>query len=166
MPYIDPEKRRLCSKLSARKKRALHPEESREYNRNYQKKWNKANPGRYKARRQRERANPKTKLVKETWYKMMRRRVLEHYGGTPPTCQCCGESEYEFLTLEHLNGGGTKHRMEAGPSAVCPQIVRLGFPDGYSVLCYNCNCGKQHNKGVCPHKMICPQLRPRLISSA
>ncbi len=26
------------------------------------------------------------------------------------------------------------------------------FPPGFRVLCYNCNCGRNHNKGICPHK--------------
>ena len=25
------------------------------------------------------------------------------------------------------------------------------FPEGFQVLCFNCNCGKARNKGICPH---------------
>ena len=31
-------------------------------------------------------------------------------------------------------------------------LKRNNFPEGFQVLCFNCNCGKEINKGVCPHK--------------
>lgn len=30
-------------------------------------------------------------------------------------------------------------------------IKMLNYPEGYQVLCYNCNCGKSINNGICPH---------------
>src|SRR5438105_3181354 len=40
----------------------------------------------------------------------LRVTVLQHYGGTPPTCACCKEARLEFLVLDHINGGGRQHR--------------------------------------------------------
>ena len=37
--------------------------------------------------------------------------VLEHYGRR---CACCGECNPIFLTIDHINGGGRKHRKEIG----------------------------------------------------
>lgn len=114
--------------------------------------WRKNNPEMYlkqKRRwyyRHREDALARLKAKKAS----QRRQVLEHYGGTPPTCSCCGESNYAFLTLEHLNGGGTKHRKSVGPSNLMASIIKEGFPAGYGVLCYNCNCAKAFT-GICPH---------------
>src|SRR5262245_31945117 len=31
--------------------------------------------------------------------------ALEHYGGSPPRCACCGEQDAGFLTLDHIDGG-------------------------------------------------------------
>src|SRR3990172_5963982 len=45
------------------------------------------------------------------WHAALRREVLDHYGGA---CACCGETTLEFLSLDHKNGGGTKHRNEIG----------------------------------------------------
>jgi len=28
------------------------------------------------------------------------------------------------------------------------------YPDGFQVLCFNCNVGKYLNKGTCPHKLL------------
>ena len=33
-----------------------------------------------------------------------RKIALEHYGGNPPVCACCGEKTYEFLSLDHIAG--------------------------------------------------------------
>lgn len=31
-------------------------------------------------------------------------------------------------------------------------IIENNFPEGFQVLCYNCNLGRAHCGGVCPHK--------------
>lgn len=31
-------------------------------------------------------------------------------------------------------------------------LKRAGYPPGYQVLCFNCNCGRAKRGGVCPHK--------------
>jgi len=77
--------------------------------------------------------------------------ILTHYGGDPPHCECCGESNIEFLTIDHINNDGAEHRKEIGGSAALPKwIIDNGFPDGFRVLCYNCNCSIG-SYGYCPH---------------
>lgn len=81
------------------------------------------------------------------------------YGGY--VCVCCGESEKMFLTLDHIDSDGAAHRKEVfgtnergGLRAgdMYRHLKRKGFPPGFQVLCFNCNCGRQRNKGVCPHQ--------------
>jgi len=86
----------------------------------------------------------------------LKRSILVHYGDNPPQCACCGETEIKFLTIDHINNDGAKHRKifrlnRGGKSLYC-WIKRNGFPEGFQVLCYNCNCGRYRNKGICPHK--------------
>lgn len=81
--------------------------------------------------------------------------VYNAYGGAQ--CACCGEAELKFLTLDHINNDGNKHRKEISGKTRDSRMVyywlkRNGFPPGYQILCYNCNCGKSRNKGICPHK--------------
>lgn len=76
-----------------------------------------------------------------------RRAVLEHYGGSK--CACCGESRYEFLAIDHINGGGAKHRKEVAPRIV-RWLVQNNFPPGFRILCHNCNQSLGYNK-YCPH---------------
>ncbi len=83
-----------------------------------------------------------------------RLRVFTHYCGGEPRCECCGITEPAFLSVDHIDGGGTRHREEAGFADVCDWLIRNGFPEGIRILCYSCNVGRR--LGVCPHKMAHP----------
>lgn len=80
----------------------------------------------------------------------VRKQVLTHYGGDPPKCACCEETELNFLSLDHINGGGKKHRKAIG-SHFFEWIIKNNFPHGFEVLCFNCNYAKGFF-GICPHK--------------
>jgi len=81
--------------------------------------------------------------------------VLEHYSAGDPVCACCGEKEFGFLTVDHVNGGGTAQRSETGGGwSFYRWLIKNDFPDGYQILCYNCNCGRAANNGICPHKEV------------
>lgn len=89
----------------------------------------------------------------QEWYRRYnqrnRRQVITAYGGK---CACCGEADYRFLTIDHINGDGASHKAEIKQS-LTTWLKAQGYPqDGYQCLCYNCNCGKWLY-GECPHKM-------------
>lgn len=76
--------------------------------------------------------------------------VLDHYGRE---CECCGETEEKFLTVDHIEGiGSYKKRVELGHNRMYSWLVRNNFPPGYRLLCSNCNHGRARNGGVCPHQ--------------
>ena len=80
--------------------------------------------------------------------------IYEHYGSV---CACCGETNRKFLTIDHVNGGGRGHRASLGPKggsrlAVMYDIKKRDYPPDFQILCFNCNCGRAHNGGICPHK--------------
>jgi hypothetical protein len=78
-----------------------------------------------------------------------RQAVFTHYGGR---CECCKEENWKFLTVDHITPIGKK-RDEAGHRRILFWLVRNNFPTGYRLLCWNCNVGRYHNGGVCPHQM-------------
>jgi hypothetical protein len=84
----------------------------------------------------------------------IKREVFEHYGGI--VCACCGETNIKFLTLDHKNNDGNRFRKaqprEAMGWNLYYWIRRNNYPPIFQVLCYNCNCGRAKNGGVCPHK--------------
>lgn len=85
-----------------------------------------------------------------------KQNFVNAYGGC---CVCCGESNVSFLCADHVNNDGAEHRrslntdgMNAGGGLAMYRLARKqGYPPRFQVLCFNCNMGKQHNKGVCPH---------------
>lgn len=83
--------------------------------------------------------------------------VFEHYGGWH--CACCGEDERAFLTIDHMNNDGAEDRrngLGAG-SKFYQWLFANDMPDGFQVLCRNCNWGKHVGGGVCPHKSHAPK---------
>lgn len=93
--------------------------------------------------------------VNNTRHTAMRRArkqlVFAHYGAE---CACCGEGMLEFLTIDHVDGGGHKHRRTGeignGGDAFYRWLVKEGLPAGYQTLCWNCNSAKGIY-GACPH---------------
>ncbi len=53
----------------------------------------------------------------------------------------CVENDVDILEIDHINGGGNKHRAESGMRGVnfYKFLRRTGWPSGYRVLCKNCN---------------------------
>jgi hypothetical protein len=72
--------------------------------------------------------------------------VAEFLGGK---CVCCGEDRWEFLTVDHVDGGGTQERKRIGVVAIYKRILS-GEP-GYRLLCMNCNTSIGYY-GYCPHR--------------
>lgn len=77
-------------------------------------------------------------------------KALVLYGGNPPKCDCCGETHIEFLTIDHIHGGGRKDRNQIHRVFYQWLINSPIRKDLYRVLCYNCNCSLGH-LGYCPH---------------
>lgn len=92
----------------------------------------------------------------------VRLQVLQHYGGDPPECECCSETTLQFLHLDHLHGGGNQHRKKIGKGGASfyRWIVAEGLPEGYRILCANCNVSLGHY-GYCPHR----PFRDRVLSA-
>ncbi len=83
------------------------------------------------------------------WAQKLKAETIEHYG---KACACCGETNYEFLCIDHINGGGNKHREEVGAGRnFYSWLKKNGYPEGFRTLCYNCNQSFGYN-GYCPHE--------------
>lgn len=86
---------------------------------------------------------------KKEYYRKAREEVLKRYGGA---CTCCGETRLPFLAIDHIEGGGNKHRREAKYSNLFYWLRQNGYPSGFQVLCHNCNMAKAYHD-ICPHKL-------------
>jgi hypothetical protein len=116
--------------------------------------------------RQKEYVSKNYTLVRERDNKSLRKKrtrikeaVFAAYGGYK--CNCCGETEQNFLSIDHVFNNGAEHRRSitgkrhsAGYHTYI-WLVKNNFPAGFQVLCMNCQHGKRMNKGICPHKVRC-----------
>jgi hypothetical protein len=97
--------------------------------------------------RAKENAKAKAKHAK------LKEQVFNAYGDK---CACCGESEPFFLSIDHIDNNGSEMRNSGehgrGGTTFYQYLRKNNFPDGFQVLCMNCNIGKHRNGGVCPHQ--------------
>jgi hypothetical protein len=140
-----------------------HKDDMRERNRNYynshketilanQRRWWSKNKNTKKYKEQLKRRTRK-------YNEKLRLEVLTHYGGNPPRCACKGcyyhinDCPIEFLSIDHIHGGGNKHRKELRLEGnnLYSWLRVNHFPEGYRVLCYNCNLSIGF-RGYCPHE--------------
>lgn len=125
--------------------RERHPERVKDYEREYTKRPEVV------ARRRGLRSNFNRKDYERQYALRRRLELLERYGGK---CACCGETRYQFLAIDHINGGGGKHRRtETGATNIGYYLRKQGFPEGYRVLCHNCNHAIARYT-ICPHTSI------------
>ena len=117
-------------------------QEHKKENAEYQKRWVEEN-------------RERSREIKRNYLKRRRielkEKVYSHYG---KFCNCCGEDNPMFLTVDHVNNDGYKERKGRGGGGTDKTYLRIineNFPDTYQILCYNCNLGKARNGGVCPH---------------
>lgn len=87
---------------------------------------------------------------KKSEARRLKLEVFEAYGGAK--CACCGEDTECFLSIDHIDGNGAKHRREIGRTSLYGWLKKNEFPSGFQVLCFNCNHGRHINGGTCPHQ--------------
>jgi RNase P subunit RPR2 len=88
---------------------------------------------------------------KKDYRARLKTEVLDHYGNI---CSCCGESAVEFLSIDHIDGNGNKHKKEvsygSGGANFYIWLKKNNYPSGFRVLCHNCNQSLGYF-GYCPH---------------
>jgi hypothetical protein len=105
-------------------------------------------------------------------YVAVRLECLQRYSGKEiPECRCCGETIILFLQIDHIEGNGSAHRREIGMrqggsiqspgqktkvtmggNGLAYWLKKNGWPEGFRVLCANCNLSKRVGK-YCPHEI-------------
>jgi hypothetical protein len=67
-------------------------------------------------------------------------KVLTHYGNNRCACVRCGYDNIKALSIDHINGGGVKHRKDENIHGVgiYRWLLNHNLPEGYQTLCMNC----------------------------
>jgi hypothetical protein len=106
-------------------------------NNRWDKEWSKNNPDKRK------------EITKRTNTKI-RLECLNKYSNNDIKCSCCGENNIEFMSIDHIDGGGTQQRRDLGGS-IYQWLRQNNYPDGFRILCHNCNSSLGYY-GYCPHE--------------
>ena len=95
--------------------------------------------------------NALTTKTSRDYRRELKNLVLRHYS---PDLQCaCPKCPYpkpgiDFLSIDHIEGKGDHdHEIRR---RLYQWLKNNNFPDGFQVLCFNCNFAKRGNKD-CPH---------------
>jgi hypothetical protein len=91
----------------------------------------------------------------KTYSDKLKVQVVDAYGGR---CACCGETEIAFLSVDHIHGGGNKHRRSLdkryGFGGIYEWLRDQGFPkDEFRILCMNCQIATRYGR-ECPHQKV------------
>jgi hypothetical protein len=89
------------------------------------------------------------------WRNSIMRDCINIYGGK---CACCGEDNFLFLSIDHIDNDGYLERRESGNHGGYAFYIKLlkqpYLRHDLQVLCFNCNLGKHRNGGTCPHNLF------------
>lgn len=93
--------------------------------------------------------HPRRLQYQREWRTNLKIDVLTHYGDGRCSCAKCGEARLPCLSIDHINGAGTLHRRKLGliGLAFYSWLRRNDYPDGYQVLCMNCQFVKRAERG-------------------
>lgn len=86
---------------------------------------------------------------REYWTRL-KLSLLTHYGGGKCACVICNESRLACLSIDHIHGGGNKHRKISGSGGnMYLWLKRNNFPEGFQTLCMNCQYVKRFLENEC-----------------
>jgi hypothetical protein len=76
-------------------------------------------------------------------YKEYRLKIIEHYSGGKNCCARCGIEDVRVLDMDHINNDGAEQRRKLGQLNLVHWVIKNNFPDGFQILCRNCNWLKE-----------------------
>ena len=90
------------------------------------------------------RQNNKSKIQNESAERNMayKKEAFAAYSDGKICCARCSVSDIDVLTLDHIDGGGRKHRAAIKLNRIYLWVKREKYPPGFQVLCMNCNWKK------------------------
>jgi hypothetical protein len=79
-------------------------------------------------------------------------QVISHYSNDMMECACCGFSNYDALTKDHIEPRKKLgHSRNTSGGNLDMWLINNDFPPGIQILCFNCNSAKR-DRGFCPHQ--------------
>lgn len=139
-----------CLSMAQKKYLQASPEARNKAAKRHQK-WYLKNQEKMRQKRRERYENQKQKRggLPSPEYLKAKDEVLRYYSSGSMKCGCCGIVGVHFLTIDHINGkrngdGRSGYRLYR-------YLIKNNFPEGYQVLCWNCN-GAKRTQIECPHE--------------
>jgi hypothetical protein len=82
------------------------------------------------------------KLQRKIRYNIKAYKAIEYYSNGSMKCEICGIDDRDVLCLDHIDNDGSKHRKECKYSSIYSWVETNNYPEGFQVLCRNCNWKK------------------------
>lgn len=109
-----------------------HQEEKRLYNKQYY-------------QEHREEILQRHKVNSRIYCRDLKWEILVHYSENGyPACKMCGEQRLPCLSIDHINN--TKIKGHRSGFYLYMWLRKNGFPEGFQVLCMNCQFLKEHER--------------------
>jgi len=92
--------------------------------------------------------------------------VFSHYSAGQMKCYNCNETDLCVLSMDHIDGGGNNHRKQTGMGCgyrAYQWLKQNGYPDGFQVLCMNCQFRKRYKEPENPTKSQLQRLNYRKL---
>lgn len=73
--------------------------------------------------------------------KQTKQNIIAHYSNQTMCCAICKFDDIRALSVDHIEGGGNKHRKSLNFKAghqFYNWLVQNKFPEGFRILCMNC----------------------------
>ncbi len=105
----------------------------------------------------RKRDKTKQRIYNLQYSRLLKLDVLSRYSEYNVACAICEERRVECLSIDHIKGGGLKHRRQIGLGGTnfYRWLQKANYPSGFQVLCMNCQLVKYHKeKGKAIEKLI------------
>lgn len=102
------------------------------------------------AKRQKKRDSQKN--YQREYRRKVKAEVFAYYSNGIPECKLCGLKDMRVLCLDHINNNGREHRRQISPKGHCGSMAvyswlrKRNYPEGFQVLCHNCNAIKEHER--------------------
>jgi hypothetical protein len=151
--YLTEEERKAAAVRNTLNSRARHREKFNAY----RKEWTAANKDKVREYNQKQYYKNHSQTLE--WHRdyrdILKDEIVKEYGGK---CQCCGESESDFLTIDHVFGYKNrpdlyKHARNGG-TRLYLWLRKNNYPkEGFALSCFNCNMGREKSADkICPHE--------------
>lgn len=123
------------NRAQIRERQAKYYQDNKDVIKEIQRRWRRLNRAKYLA------INKRTSDRLREEYKTS---AINIYSNGDACCSWCRQADIDVLCLDHINNDGAKCPMrEKAGSGLYRWLRKYDYPDGFQVLCANCNMKKE-----------------------